>query len=91
MKDQSKKPKTEDKYPEKTVDQTLSTKNPLYGSISTKGQHLVIRNGNNYEFTLLINLEALERLLTGESEMDFVYVNVLLNDDEDEDEDEGGE
>ena len=73
----------EDKYPEKTVEQTISTKVPLFGRVSNSGEYFVMGNSTGYDFVLIMDKQALLDVLEGTGDKDYVFVNPIINDDED--------
>ena len=77
----NKKEEAKKEYEVKTVEQTISTDHCLFGRISKKGNHFVLQNTDEYDFTILIEKKTLEELLEGTHETDYVFANFIVNEE----------
>ncbi|MDY6845037.1 MAG: hypothetical protein SVW57_13220 [Thermodesulfobacteriota bacterium] len=87
--------KEKKEYKEQTVEQTISTKKPLYAKVSQKGNHVVLSNRKAYDFTVVVDLVALLGVIERgpvdpdydddqTDDLPFAYANFIVHDDEDE-------
>ena len=87
--------KEKKEYKEQTVEQTISTKKPLYAKVSQKGNHVVLSNRKAYDFTVVIDLEALLGVLERgpvdpdydddqTDDLPFAYANFIVHDKDEE-------